>query len=71
MLYILDLSFPGVQKIADVNGKVKEKSAMDLVMRLIQEITPEKTREGIIELVRGFNSEGMTAAKDQGIGLKI
>jgi len=50
-------------------GVLKE-SAMNLVMKFIPEITDEQTQKGIIELVRGFNSEGMTAAKDPGIDFK-
>lgn len=51
-------------------GVLKE-SAMNKVQKLIPAITPEKIQNGIIELVKGFNKEGMTAAKEPGIGLKI
>jgi len=50
-------------------GVLKE-SAMSMVMRLVPELTPEQTRAGIIDLAGRFNSEGMTAAKDPGIGLE-
>lgn len=48
-------------------GVLKE-AAMWLVMRLIPEIQPEQTREGIRELAKEFNKEGMTATKDPGVG---
>lgn len=51
-----------------LTGVLKE-SAMRLAMRLIPEITPDQTREGIRELAGGFNREGMTAAKEPGIGV--
>jgi predicted amidohydrolase YtcJ len=51
-------------------GVLKE-SAMDLVARLLPSMTSEQIQEGIIELVKGFNKEGMTAAKDPGIGFDI
>jgi predicted amidohydrolase YtcJ len=49
-------------------GVLKE-AAMGLVMRLIPETRPEQVREGIRELAKEFNKEGMTAAKDPGVGL--
>jgi len=53
-----------------LTGVLKER-AMNLVMRHIPEVTPEQRREGIRELARGFNEEGMTAAKEPGIGLPV
>jgi len=47
-------------------GVLKE-SAMRLVMRLIPEIQPEQTRQGIRHLAAEFNKEGMTATKDPGV----
>lgn len=49
-------------------GVLKE-AAMGLVMRLIPETKPEQMREGIRELAKEFNKEGMTAAKEPGVGL--
>jgi predicted amidohydrolase YtcJ len=49
-------------------GVLKE-AAMGLVMRLIPETRPEQVREGIRELAKEFNKEGMTAAKEPGVGL--
>lgn len=49
-------------------GVLKE-AAMGLVMRLIPEIKPEQMREGIRELAKEFNKEGMTAAKEPGVGV--
>ncbi len=51
-------------------GVLKE-NAMSLVMSLIPPITPEQIQEGVLELIKGFNSEGMTAAKEPGIGLPV
>lgn len=51
-------------------GVLKE-TAMGLVMRLIPEITPEQRKEGILELIKGFNQEGMTAAKEPGVGFPV
>jgi len=48
-------------------GVLKE-TAMSLVLRLMPERTSTHIKEGIIELAKGFNSEGMTAAKEPGIG---
>ncbi len=47
-------------------GVLKE-AAMQLVTRLIPEIGKEQLREGIRELARDFNKEGMTAAKEPGV----
>jgi len=49
-------------------GVLKE-AAMGLVTRLIPETGPEQMREGIRNLAKEFNKEGMTAAKEPGIGL--
>jgi len=51
-------------------GVLKE-SAMSLVLRFIPRRTSTHIQEGIIELVKGFNSEGMTAAKEPGIGPEV
>jgi hypothetical protein len=48
-------------------GVLKE-SAMGLVTRLVPRMSSAETQEGIIALAKGFNSEGMTAAKEPGIG---
>lgn len=48
-------------------GVLKE-SAQRLVTRLIPELTPQQEQEGVLEIIREFNKEGMTAVKDPGIG---
>jgi predicted amidohydrolase YtcJ len=48
-------------------GVLKE-AATGLVTRLVQPFTREQQKEGIVALVRDFNKEGMTGAKDPGIG---
>jgi predicted amidohydrolase YtcJ len=47
-------------------GVLKE-SAQNLVRRLIPPRTPAQLEQGIRELVKAFNEEGMTGAKDPGI----
>jgi len=48
-------------------GVLKE-SAMDLVRRLVPPFTREQQKQGLLAMIRDFNKEGMTAAKDPGIG---
>ena len=48
-------------------GVLKE-SAQNLVRRLIPPRTATQSEEGIRELAKAFNAEGMTGAKDPGIG---
>jgi predicted amidohydrolase YtcJ len=63
---------PGGTIDRDADGSptgVLKESAMRLVMRLIPELQPEQTREGIRHLAGEFNKEGMTATKDPGIGV--
>jgi predicted amidohydrolase YtcJ len=47
---------------------VMKESATGLVTRLIPPFTREQQKEGLAALVRDFNKEGMTGAKDPGIG---
>jgi predicted amidohydrolase YtcJ len=51
----------------DPTGVLKE-AATGLVTRLVPPFTREQQKEGIVALVRDFNKEGMTGAKDPGIG---
>jgi len=51
-------------------GVLKE-SAMGLVARLIPPRDFMEIQKGIAALAKGFNAEGMTAAKDPGISLEI
>lgn len=48
-------------------GVLKE-SAMSLVRRLVPPLTRDQLKQGIIRIVQDFNKEGMTGAKDPGIG---
>jgi predicted amidohydrolase YtcJ len=48
-------------------GVLKE-SAMQLVTRKIPPMTREQQKNGIMKIVADFNKEGMTGAKDPGIG---
>jgi predicted amidohydrolase YtcJ len=48
-------------------GVMKEAAAR-LIMRLVPPYTREQEKEGIVRLIRDFNQEGMTGAKDPGIG---
>jgi predicted amidohydrolase YtcJ len=50
-------------------GVLKE-SAQSLVRRLIAGASGEQLREGIADLARAFNAEGMTGVKDPGIGAR-
>ena len=47
---------------------VFKESAMGLVSKLVPPLSREQQKQGIVEIVRGFNREGMTGAKDPGIG---
>jgi predicted amidohydrolase YtcJ len=47
---------------------VMKESATGLVTRLMPPFTREQQKEGLVALIRDFNREGMTAAKDPGIG---
>lgn len=51
-------------------GVLKEK-AMDLVLQLLPEISPEQRQNAIFSISKEFNKEGMTAIKDPGIGFDI
>jgi predicted amidohydrolase YtcJ len=48
---------------------VFKESAMGLVSRHVPPLTRDQQKQGIAEIVRRFNSEGMTGAKDPGIGV--
>jgi predicted amidohydrolase YtcJ len=48
-------------------GVLKE-SAMGLVTRLVPPFTRDQQKQGLVAMIRDFNKEGMTAAKDPGIG---
>jgi predicted amidohydrolase YtcJ len=48
-------------------GVLKE-SAQSLVTRLVPPYTREEQRQGLLKIVEDFNTEGMTGAKDPGIG---
>lgn len=47
---------------------VMKESAMGLVSRLVPPLTREQQKLGILHIIREFNREGMTGAKDPGIG---
>jgi predicted amidohydrolase YtcJ len=47
---------------------VMKEAAMGLVSRLVPPYTREQERAGVIRIIEDFNKEGMTAAKDPGIG---
>jgi predicted amidohydrolase YtcJ len=48
-------------------GVLKE-AAMELVSRHVPPLTREQQRAGLVRIVEDFNKEGMTGAKDPGIG---
>ena len=48
-------------------GVLKE-SAMGLVSRNVPVLTREQQRAGLVRIIQDFNKEGMTGAKDPGIG---
>jgi len=55
----------------DGQGKptgVMKESAAGIVTRLVPPYTRAQQKEGIARLIRDFNAEGMTGAKDPGIG---
>ena len=47
---------------------VFKESAMGLVSKLVPPLTRDQQKQGIAQIVRDFNREGMTGAKDPGIG---
>ena len=47
---------------------VFKESAMGLVGKLVPPLTRDQQKQGIAQIVRDFNREGMTGAKDPGIG---
>jgi len=47
---------------------VMKESAAGIVTRLVPPYTRAQQKEGIARLIRDFNAEGMTGAKDPGIG---
>ncbi|MEE8586190.1 MAG: amidohydrolase, partial [Acidobacteriota bacterium] len=62
---------PGGTIDRDAQGNptgVLKESAQSLVRNLIPAATPEQMVQGILRIVEGFNSEGMTGLKDPGIG---
>lgn len=55
----------------DATGRptgVMKESAMGLVSRLVPPLTRDQQKQGMVQIIRDFNREGMTAAKDPGIG---
>lgn len=47
---------------------VMKESAMGLVSRLVPSLTRDQQKQGLIRIIEDFNKEGMTGAKDPGIG---
>lgn len=47
---------------------VMKESAMGLVSRLVPPLTRDQQKQGLIRIIEDFNKEGMTGAKDPGIG---
>ena len=47
---------------------VMKEAAMGLVTKLVPPFTREQQRQGLIRMIEDFNKEGMTGAKDPGIG---
>jgi hypothetical protein len=47
---------------------VMKESAMALVSRLVPPLSRDQQKQGILHIIREFNREGMTGAKDPGIG---
>ena len=55
----------------DAQGKptgVLKEGAMGLIARYVPRLTREQEKNGIIRIIDDFNKEGMTGAKDPGIG---
>ena len=55
----------------DGSGKptgVLKESATGLVTRHVPPLSREQMKQGILKMIRDFNAEGMTGAKDPGIG---
>jgi len=55
----------------DATGKptgVLKESATGLVTKHVPPLTREQAKQGILKIIRDFNAEGMTGAKDPGIG---
>ena len=55
----------------DAQGRptgVLKEAAMNLVSRHVPALTRDQQRAGIVRIVEDFNKEGMTGAKDPGIG---
>jgi predicted amidohydrolase YtcJ len=55
----------------DAQGRptgVMKEAAMALVSRNVPALTREQQRAGIVRIIEDFNKEGMTGAKDPGIG---
>ncbi len=48
-------------------GVLKE-AAMGLVSRLVPPLTRDQLKQGLVKIIEDFNREGMTGAKDPGIG---
>ena len=47
---------------------VMKEAAMGLVSRLVPPFTRDQQRAGLVRIIEDFNKEGMTGAKDPGIG---
>ena len=47
---------------------VMKESAQGLVTRLVPPFTRDQQRQGLVKMIEDFNKEGMTGAKDPGIG---
>ncbi|MEO8679593.1 MAG: amidohydrolase [Vicinamibacterales bacterium] len=47
---------------------VMKEAAMGLVNRLVPPLTRDQQKQGLIRIIEDFNKEGMTGAKDPGIG---
>ncbi len=47
---------------------VMKESAMGLVSRLVPPLTRDQQKQGLVKIIEDFNKEGMTGAKDPGIG---
>lgn len=55
----------------DAEGRptgVMKEAAQALVTRLVPPLSREEQKRGIVQMIENFNREGMTAAKDPGIG---